>query len=521
MIKLICFALLCIHSGMLYAQGNGNSPSVSDPAVILLDFDGHEVRATPWNWNGTFYAEPTSFNDRQVREIIERVEADFDIFDVRITFEEKEYQKANPVKRMRIIITPTSQWYGVAGGVALIGSFSWGDDTPCFVFSDQLNFNVKFIAEAISHELGHTLGLQHQSEYDEYCNKVQEYNQGMGDSSGWAPIMGTGYFKSITTWSIGQSTEDCTVIQDDLSIIKQVLQYRPESAPDDSTAIMPLPIRGYQIKTSGYIRNQSEQDRYSFRIDRPTRINLFITPGTGDRECIEPNLNVQVRLYNAHQQEILKKDLPGLLSVSLDTTLTPGGYYILVEGAATNYLPDYGSVGAYSINGFISVTLPVRNLELKGITNGHAHTLNWKYESDEKVNTMNVYQSADGSNFTLLRSAQPEKGTVTVVPANGTRSYYRIEAITNSGSVYASNIISLQHQSSNDKYFAYISGNEIIIYTEENCRSELYLANGSRLNERPLVKGFNRIPMASSWKGMLVLRISTSRQPYTFRLIKW
>ena len=520
--RMICFVLMCIHAGILFAQGNSNSPSVSDPAVILLDFDGHEVKATPWNWNGTFYAEATHLNDRQIHEIIERVETDYDIFNVRITLEEKEYKKADPLKRIRVIITPTSAWYGIAGGVALIGSFTWGDDTPCFVFSDQINFKVKFIAEAISHEVGHTLGLQHQSEYDPYCNKIQEYNQGTGDSTGWAPIMGTGYFKTLTTWAVGQSTEDCSVIQDDLHLISQVLEYKPEAAENDSTFIPELPVRGNQVRTAGFIKNAKEQDRYSLSIKRSTRITLLATPGNNERGCIEPNLNLQLTLFDQHSNILLIRDLPNDLKVLIDTTLAAGDYFVSVEGAPTDYLPDYGSIGAYMLSGFISITLPVFKLDLKGHTNGHAHTLNWSYVADEEITAVNIFQSDDGLNFQVIKTPDPTTRTATVVPGNGSRTYYKVEIKTASGGTYVSNVLSLNNNPVNrKKNYAYISGKEIILYSNETGAARIFNSSGNILTEFSVIKGFNRISIQPNWKGILILQLVSRKQSQSFRLINW
>jgi hypothetical protein len=507
---------------MLYAQGNNNSPSASDPAVILLDFDGHEVKATPWNWNGSFYAEPTLISERQIREIIDRVETDYDIFNVKVTFEEKEYLKANPLKRIRVIVTPTSSWYGIAGGVALIGSFTWGDDTPCFVFSDQLNFKVKFIAEAISHEVGHTLGLQHQSEYDQYCNKVQEYNQGKGDSTGWAPIMGTGYFKSLTTWAIGQSTEDCSVIQDDLYLLSQLLEYKQEAAGNDSSQIPELIVRGFQVRTSGYIRTAHDQDRYILPIKRPTRITLIVTPGNEERGAVEPNLNIKLQLTDQHGQTIFSRDLPNELSASLDTTLQAGNYVVSIEGAPTDYLPDYGSIGAYIVHGFVGVTLPVHRFELKGHTSGHVHTLNWDYFTDEDIDTVRILQSDDGHQFHIIKRPDPELRSAVVIPGNNNKSYYKVELISRSGEVFVSNIISLQNRNtSGTRPYAYISGNEIVVYSIDHAPARLYSPAGNILFQTNLSKGFNRIPMQQNWKGLLILQVQTQKQPQSFRLINW
>jgi hypothetical protein len=104
--------------------------------------------------------------------------------------------------------------------VAFTNSFTWGDNTPCFVFTALHNYNLKNISEAASHEIGHTLGLSHQSAYDAVCNKTAEYNAGNGTGEiGWAPIMGVAYYRNVTLWHHGSSPWGCTYLQDDLGII--------------------------------------------------------------------------------------------------------------------------------------------------------------------------------------------------------------------------------------------------------------------------------------------------------------
>jgi hypothetical protein len=82
---------------------------------------------------------------------------------------------------MRVIIGGSSaDWYGsAAGGVAWVGSF--GSENPAFIWPALLGpFKVKYVADAASHEAGHTLGLLHDG------NSKTAYFAGQGN---WAPIM--------------------------------------------------------------------------------------------------------------------------------------------------------------------------------------------------------------------------------------------------------------------------------------------------------------------------------------------
>ena len=156
----------------------------SAKATVYLDFDGQYVSGTSWNWIGDIEAKPADLTPVAINEIFNRVAEDFRIFDLNITTDSNVFLSAPRSQRMRVIITPTSSWYGSAGGVSYVESFTWGDDTPAWVFSQLLNNNIKYIAEACSHETGHTLGLQHQSTYNASCGKTGASSSDYRDATG-------------------------------------------------------------------------------------------------------------------------------------------------------------------------------------------------------------------------------------------------------------------------------------------------------------------------------------------------
>ncbi len=169
--------------------------AVQTPVVLLLDFNGHQLQNTPWNAGTTINcpAVPATLLTKAMKDyIFESVKEDYSAFLVTVTKNEQDYLAAPPERRMRCVITHkmTGQ-FGNVGGTAYIGSMLWGDNTPCFVFCDPLLYNEKYIAGGVSHELGHTFGLQHQARFDEGCSMQEEYHSGTGDGQlSWAPIMG-------------------------------------------------------------------------------------------------------------------------------------------------------------------------------------------------------------------------------------------------------------------------------------------------------------------------------------------
>src|SRR5438874_5033013 len=234
----------------------------SGTSTVFLDFDGQYVTGTSWNWSGPIDAKPAALSTDAITQIFNRIAEDYRPFNLNITTDSVVYLAAPFNKRMRLIITPTSAWFGNAGGVAFVGSFNWGDETPAWVFSELLGNNPKYVAEACSHEAGHTLGLQHQSTYDVNCGKIAEYSAGQGTGEiGWAPIMGVGYYKNLTTWNIGPNTVGCNTIQNDINIIAgspNNFGFRTDDHGNDPATATNIDIQGDGFLVNGLINKSDD-----------------------------------------------------------------------------------------------------------------------------------------------------------------------------------------------------------------------------------------------------------------------
>ena len=205
--------------------GGGTPPPptpVLTTGVIFLDFTGHIVTGTSWNYNGDINCAPANLIALQVDEILLNVQNEYARYNVLVTTDEAVYLAAPVNKRIRLIFTESWEWYGQAGGVAFVNSFTWGDNTPCFVFTSLLNYSTKKIKEAASHEIGHTIGLYHQSTYDANCVKISDYSYGDGVTG---PIMGVCYNipDAGSKWWVGPNSYGCTSIQDDDAVLTRVL----------------------------------------------------------------------------------------------------------------------------------------------------------------------------------------------------------------------------------------------------------------------------------------------------------
>jgi hypothetical protein len=191
--------------------------------VLYIDFDGETISNTSWNWSGDMTLLPSGLDSIEQQKVFDIIEAAYAPYKVEVTTDSNLYKRADPLRRQRLIITESWEWYGLAGGVAYINSMGWGDDTPCFVFSSLLRYNIHNIGEAGAHEFGHTVGLQHQAQFKD-CTFISQYNPGDGVN---APIMGVAYYVPIGSWWIGPTpysidANGCPInAQDDNAILTQ------------------------------------------------------------------------------------------------------------------------------------------------------------------------------------------------------------------------------------------------------------------------------------------------------------
>lgn len=194
----------------------GNDPGVS--SVVFLDFDGYYLNSPSWNNGVPIQCQPSGLYPLDIQTILDSVSKDYSKYNVIVTTDENVYLKASIAKRMRVVITTSSEIYPGVAGIAYTGSMFWGNDIPCFVFSNALSFNALRIRTAVSHESGHTIGLQHQAQWDANCNLLYTYKP-CDYSTKTGPIMGSIGESCVPLWWLGPTPVSCTDIQDDVAIL--------------------------------------------------------------------------------------------------------------------------------------------------------------------------------------------------------------------------------------------------------------------------------------------------------------
>jgi hypothetical protein len=342
--------------------------------VIYLDFNGHTTTGTFWNtdFNRATITTPAFDSDGNaavfsnaelttIQQVWQRVAEAFSAFDVDVTTEEPPSEDLRNTGSsdqrwgIRVAIGGTSQGVlGIdAGGIAYLTSFRWNTDTPTFVFSDTLSDNEKFTADAAIHEVGHTLGLEH----DGRTSPVEEYYRGHGTGpTGWAPVMGVGYSRSLVQWSKGEYP-NASQTEDDLSIItvSNGFNYRVDDYGSSlaGSSLMTVSAAGI-VDQAGVVERNTDTDW--FRFNTTGSVNLTVNPA--ERGAM---LDIEANLYDANGALVIGSNPLDQINASIVTTVAPGTYFLRIDGvgkpaSGTDFgYSDYGSIGQYFISGTIGV----------------------------------------------------------------------------------------------------------------------------------------------------------------------
>lgn len=339
------------------------------PRTIYLNFKGATLTGTAWNASGTTITAlpfdldgiPYSFSTtelQRIQYIWQRVAEDYAPFDVNVTTEAVPADQitrtgsTDTVFGTTVLVTSSAGVYTCScGGVAYVGIF---DDTsefykPALVFYDKLGpGNEKYVAEAISHEAGHNMGLSHDG------TSATGYYSGHGSgATGWAPIMGVGYSLPLVQWSKGEYL-GANNTQDDYAVAQSNgLPLRLDDHGDvnaAATVLVGTSSGGVTtVSSQGVIERPTDVDVFAFSAAAGP-VNVTLTPATRSA-----NLDAVVTLRNSAGTVLASANPVDALNATLSVTVPLAGtYYLSVQGTgkgdplSTGY-SSYGSVGQYAL----------------------------------------------------------------------------------------------------------------------------------------------------------------------------
>lgn len=341
----------------------------SDPGsqrTLYMDFTGATVAGTRWNTElgratlaATPYdtdGNPASFSTAErdlVQEAWLRVSEDYAPFDIDVTTEAPtaaQLERSSLTDQafgMEAVITSSAsiedEVCGGPGatGVAYVGVFDEVGTRhhPAWIcthtYSDVLN-----VSESVSHEVGHTFGLDHDGD------ATDEYYAGQG---GWAPIMGSG-LQPIIQWSDGWYA-GADNGQDDLAIISANAPYKADEA--GSTVATAAALTG----GTALIGKRTDVDVWSLGVCSGA------TTIAAEPAAYSPDLDIQLTLLDASGATIETVDptsarVSMLVASGMDATLSrslpAGAYYVAIDGVGrgtrTTGYDDYASIGTYTLD---------------------------------------------------------------------------------------------------------------------------------------------------------------------------
>jgi Ca2+-binding RTX toxin-like protein len=473
--------------------------------TIYLDFDGHITENT--YWNDTTLPKIISpaydtdgnaavFSATELQDIVgiwQRVTEDFAPFEVNVTtiapnIEDLKKSGTGDTRwGIRTLMTQNintvdnTVLFSGAGGIAYLDSFNYSTDTPIFAFNKGEN-NAAMTA---SHEIGHSLGLDHDGLVDsnptDTINDAKSYasGYGTGDTS-WGSLMGAPFGKSLTQWSKGEY-QYANNKEDDLAAIttNNGFGYRLDDYSDNINAATLLSAdASNKISTFGIIERNTDKDMFSFatgtgnislNIAAASRSYLLDANDNYNTQYLDArgsNLDLWAGIYSADGALVAQSNPADLLSANFTNLfLNAGLYYLQIDGVGkdgTNGYSDYGSLGQYAINGILTAvntsnTAPVLNQALVDQVTLEDNAFTWALPantfSDADAGDVLAYTAtlADGTALPTWLTFDAMTKTFSGTPANAQVGAVDIKIVaTDTAGAKAEDIFKLTVQNVND-----------------------------------------------------------------------
>ncbi|WP_110206621.1 hypothetical protein [Nocardioides daejeonensis] len=349
--------------------------------VLYLDFDGERVCNTGWNrgdggilgglltptlpcgdyegFKGATSHRLPSADLKAIQEVWARVSEDFAPFDIDVTTQRPKHSAIERAGSgddrfgVHAVVTASTRARNATcggpgcAGVAYVGVFPdahANDQRILWAFSEEIGNNPRRLADVLSHEAGHTLGLLHDGGGGD-----GEYYGGHGI---WGPIMGSGD-RHLTQWSRGEYA-GASQRQDDLAVIaKHGVQRIRDDHADGRRGASRLK-RGQTAH--GVITSSTDTDAFTLRTTCRSRVVL-----RARNAALGPNLDIRmtIRRPGARRAQVIDplssaSGKAGGLDATWRGKARPGTWLVTLAGTgardpgSTGY-SRYGSLGQFTL----------------------------------------------------------------------------------------------------------------------------------------------------------------------------
>lgn len=351
--------------------------------TIYLDFNGANVSGTLWNegngaipnatydgfsLDGNLGAFSTAEHE-YIQEVWRIMSETYAVFDVNVTTKDlgaSAYNRSSPADQtygVQVLFSQDPDSFKACdptkgcGGAAFLGQFSNPNRSDSYYEPAWVrNFGTAFAAAmAASHEVGHTLGLEH----DGTTSPKKAYYGGQG---AWTPIMGSG-INAVHQFSNGDY-KNASNKQDDFAVMasRGVTKVADEAGNSVATAAT-MGARNFVGggAITGVISSRTDADVY--KVGPCTTAPTVQATNSGSGSALDLALYAQrsdgsqIAFSNptSGQSAGNPRVATGMNTGQFVPALQPGGvYYLKVDGvgsglpSSTGY-SDYGSVGTYTL----------------------------------------------------------------------------------------------------------------------------------------------------------------------------